>query len=162
VNNKVRDALTAQIGRELQAEHIYLAMSIWFAGQDLDGFAGWLRTQAAEEREHAYKILDHLLDRDAHVELGGLDQPPGDFGTPLGAIQTALEHEKKVTGHIHDLYELARKEGDHPAEIMLQWFVDEQVEEEKTFGTLVRQIERVGEGGTGLMVLDRHLGERAG
>jgi len=162
VNEKVRDALNAQIGRELQAEHIYLAMSIWFEREDLPGFAGWLRAQAAEEREHAFRIMKHLEDRDARVELDGLEKPTADFESPLAAMKTALQHEKKVTGHIDDLYSLARGEGDHPAEVMLQWFVDEQVEEEKTFGLIVGQLERIGDSGAGLMVLDRDLGSSGG
>ncbi|HKK07542.1 MAG TPA: ferritin [Gemmatimonadota bacterium] len=162
MNEKVREGLNAQIGRELQAEHLYLAMSIWFERKDLPGFAGWLRSQAAEEREHAFRILEHLEDRDARVELGGLEKPPADFDSPLAAMRAALEHERKVTGHIDDCYGLARKESDHPAEVMLQWFVDEQVEEEKTFGQIVGQLERIGDSGAGLLVMDRDLGARGG
>ncbi|HKK28501.1 MAG TPA: ferritin [Gemmatimonadota bacterium] len=162
MNEKVRKALNEQIGRELQAEHIYLAMSIWFEREDLPGFGGWLRSQAAEEREHAFRILGHLEDRDARVELGALERPPSDYDSPLAAMKAALEHERMVTGHIDDLYSLARDEADHPAEVMLQWFVDEQVEEEKTFGLIVGQLERIGDSAAGLMVMDRDLGARGG
>jgi len=146
----------------LQAEHIYLAMSLWFEREALSGFGGWLRSQAAEERTHAFRILGHLEDRNQQVELGGLDKPPAAYDSPLAAIRAALEHEKKVTGQIDELYDLARSEGDHAAEVMLQWFVDEQVEEEKTFTKLVEQLERVGDSAAGLLVLDRHMGERGG
>ncbi len=160
MKEKVRKALNAQVDRELQAEHIYLAMSIWFEREALSGFASWLRAQAAEERTHAFRILEHLEDRGARVELGGIDKPAADYDSPLAAMQAALAHEKKVTGHIDDLYELARAEADHPAEVMLQWFVDEQVEEEKTFTQLVEQLERIGDSAAGLLVLDRQQGER--
>ena len=162
MKEKVRKALNAQVDRELQAEHIDLAMSLWFEREALSGFAGWLRAQTAEERTHAFRILRHLEDRNQRVELGGLDKPPADYDSPLAAMQAALEHEKKVTGHIDKLYDLARSEGDHAAEVMLQWFVNEQVEEEKTFTQLVEQLQRVGDSAAGLLVLDRQQGERGG
>ena len=161
VNDEVRDALNAQVRRELQAAYLYLSMANWFEEESLPGFASWMRAQSEEEREHAFRIIDHLHDRGARVDLGALEAPTGDFGSPLDAVRAALEHEEKVTGHIHDLYDLARETGDHPAAVMLEWFVDEQVEEEDTFQTLVDHLER-GDDGAALIVLDGKLGARAG
>lgn len=162
VNEKVRDALNTQVRRELQAAYLYLSLSNWFEEQNLSGFASWMRAQSEEEREHAFRIVDHLHDRGARVELGALEAPVADFGSPLAAMRTALEHEERVTGHIHDLYELARSEDDHPATVMLEWFVEEQVEEEDTFGTLVERLEMVDGSGSALLMLDGHLASRVG
>lgn len=160
MNENVRKALNDQIRRELDAEYVYLAMSNYFEEENLPGFATWMRAQAAEEREHAYRILDHLQERDAEVELQTLEAPPSDWASPRDAVAAALEHERGVTGHIHDLYDLAQDEGDHPARVMLEWFVEEQVEEEKTFGDLLDQLERIDGAAAGLMVLDGTLAGR--
>lgn len=162
MNEKVRTALNAQINRELEAAYLYLAMSSYFEADDLPGFAAWMRAQADEEREHAMRIVDHLHDRGARVELLAIDAPRQDFDSPLGAVRAALEHERAVTDHIEELYELADEEKDRPAELMLEWFVEEQVEEEKTFGDLVSQLERAGGSGPALLMLDAKLGERGG
>lgn len=162
MNEKVREALNRQIRRELQAEYLYLGMSLYFEEESLPGFATWMRAQAAEEREHAFRILDHLHDRNAVVELGSLEAPPAEYDSPTAAIREALEHERAVTGHIHELYGLARDEGDYPAQIMLEWFVEEQVEEEDTFSRLLDQLQRIGDEGAGILVLDGELAERGG
>ena len=93
VSDEVRDALNAQVRRELQAAYLYLSMANWFEEESLPGFASWMRAQSEEEREHAFRIVDHLHDRGARVELGALEAPTGDFGSPLDAIRAALEHE---------------------------------------------------------------------
>lgn len=162
MNEKVRTALNAQINRELEAAYLYLAMSCYFEADDLPGFAAWMRAQADEEREHAMRIVDHLHERGARVELAAIDAPREEFDSALGAVRAALEHERAVTGHIEELYELADEEKDRPAELMLEWFVEEQVEEEKTFGDLVSQLERAGGSGPALLMLDAKLGERGG
>ena len=162
VDEQVRDALNAQVRRELQAAYLYLSLSNWFEEESLPGFASWMRAQSEEERAHAFRIIDHLHDRGARVTLDALEAPTAEFGAPVDAVRAALEHEQAVTGHIHDLYELSRERGDHPATVMLEWFVDEQVEEEDTFQTLVGQLERIGGNGSSLLVLDAQLAGRAG
>lgn len=161
MNEQVRDALNAQVRRELQAAYLYLSLSNWFEEETLPGFAGWMRAQSEEERGHAFRIIEHLHDRGARVELGALEAPTAEFGSVADAIRAALDHEQQVTGHIHELYELARDVGDHPAISMLEWFVDEQVEEEDTFQTLVDQLQRVDGQGAALLMLDGKLGARA-
>lgn len=162
MDDGMRQALNAQINREFEASYVYLAMANFFEREGLDGFAAWMEAQSEEEREHGERILEHLRDRDARVELEGIAAPRQDFDSPLTVLRAALEHEREVTGHIHDLYDRAREIGDHPAEIMLQWFVEEQVEEEKTFGDLVEKVERAGESGSALLVLDAELARRSG
>lgn len=161
VNEKVRDALNAQVRHELQAAYLYLALSNWFEEETLSGFASWMRAQSEEEREHAFRIIDHLHDRGARVDLEALEAPTAEFGSVTDAIGAALEHERQVTGHIHELYELARDVGDHPAAVMLEWFVDEQVEEEDTFETLLDQLDRIDGSGASLLMLDGKLEARA-
>lgn len=162
MDKKMRDALNDQVQREFQAAYLYTAMMCYFEDQDLPGFAAWMQAQADEERDHAMRIVDHLHDRGQRVELQALEKPTADYDSPLDAMQSALEHERAVTGHIEDLYELADEKGDYPAQVMLEWFIEEQVEEEDTFGTLVGQLERVGSEGSALLMLDSKLGDRGG
>lgn len=162
VNQQVRDALNEQVRHELQAAYLYLSMANWFEEESLPGFASWMRAQSQEEREHAFRIIDHLHDRGARVDLAALEAPTGDFGSPIDAVRAAFEHEREVTGHIHDLYDLARETGDHAAAVMLEWFVEEQVEEEDTFQTLVDMLERADGSGSSLLVIDGKLGARGG
>lgn len=159
-SDRVQDALNEQVKHELYAAYLYLSMMNWFEAEALPGFAHWMRHQAEEELAHAMKIVDFINDRGGRVELEAIEKPPVSFGTPLEAMEAALEHEREVTGRIDDLYELARSEGDHPAEVMLQWFVTEQVEEEKSAGDIVDQLHRADGSGGALMVLDQRLGAR--
>lgn len=162
MDETMRRRLNEQVNHELQAFYSYLAMSAWFEAESLTGFAGWMRSQADEEKAHAERIMQHLYDRDAAVELDALERPEHDFDAPVEVIRAALEHEKHVTSRIHDLVELAEEVEDHAAESMLEWFVDEQVEEEHTFTVLLRQLERAEGSPAGLMLLDDRLGERGG
>ncbi len=161
MNESVRSALNEQVRRELQAAYFYLAVSNWFEREGLDGFSSWMGMQASEEYGHAMRIVDHLQDREAAVEYGALEAPTAHFGSAEDAVRAALEHEQRVTGHIHDLYELAVEEGDHPAAVMLEWFVEEQVEEEHTFHALIEKLELAGDSGPGLLILDEAMAERS-
>lgn len=162
MNEKMRRGLVDQVTHELQAFYAYLAMANYFETENLPGFADWFRAQADEEKEHAERLIRHLHDRNARVELDDLERPRHDFDSPLDVARAGLEHERKVTAQIHDLVELAEETEDHAAESMLEWFVEEQVEEERTFSVLVGQLERVGDEATGVMLLDDRLGARGG
>jgi ferritin len=94
--------------------------------------------------------------------MGAIDQPPTDFESPLDVFSKALEHERKVTGLINSLYALALRENDYPTQVLLQWFITEQVEEEKNASTIVEMLKRIGPSGGGLVHLDRQLGKRGG
>jgi ferritin len=156
----VRDATGEQVGREFYAAYLYLSMSGYFESANLPGFARWMRKQYEEETQHALKLFDSLLDRGERVQLLPIEQPPSSFQYPLDAFEQALEHEKEVTVHIHELYDLAMQEKDYPAKILLDWFVQEQVEEEKSATEIVERLKMAGEDSAALLMLDKELGER--
>ena len=160
LSKKVEQALNDQVAHEFYAAYLYLAMMAYFDGRSLTGFAQWMRMQAQEEVEHAMKLLEFLLDRGGQVELQALGKPPSEFESPVAVMKAALGHEQKVTGLIHDLYELAVAEKDYPTKVLLQWFIDEQVEEEKSAGEIVDQLELVGDSVSALLVIDERLGRR--
>jgi ferritin len=156
----VEDAINEQIKNELYSAYLYLAMSAHFEVANLPGFAHWMRLQSQEEVEHAMKFFDYVNERGGRVVLQVIDQPPVEFKLPLDIFQQALEHEQKVTGMINNLYALAVKENDYPTQVMLQWFIEEQVEEEKSAGDVVEQLRMIGDHTQGLFMLDRQLGAR--
>jgi ferritin len=158
----VQKAMNDQIGKEFNAAHLYLAMSVWFAQQNLDGFAKWMRLQSREESDHALKLIDYLLDRGAEVSLQEVERPKTTWKTPLAAFKAAAKHEADVSASILALYEMAGKAGDPTTQVMLQWFLTEQVEEEKSSEVIVERLRLVGESVPGLLMLDRQLGERSG
>ena len=121
-----------------------------------------MRLQYEEEVSHAMKLFDYIHDRGGRVVLQAIDQPAAEFGSLLDVFQKALEHEQKVTGMINRIYDLAVKENDYPTQIEMQWFITEQVEEEKSAGDIVDQLKMVGDHGPSLIMLDRHLGARQG
>jgi ferritin len=160
LSKKLQDAINEQIKNELYSGYLYLAMSAYFEASNLPGFARWMRLQAAEEQEHALKFFDYLHDRGSRVALKAIDQPPMDWDSPLAVFEDTLEHERKVTGLINKLYELALEGNDYPAQAMLQWFIEEQVEEEKNAEQIVATLKMVGEKGQALVMMDRALGQR--
>jgi ferritin len=158
----VQDAMNAQIGHELYSAHLYLSMSAYFESTNLPGMAKWMRVQSGEEAAHAMKFFEHINDRGGRALLSAISQPPVDFESPLDVFSKALEHERKVTGLIDSLYALAVKENDYPSQVLLQWFITEQVEEEKNAVIIVETLKRIGPSGGGLVHLDRQLGKRGG
>lgn len=158
LSKKLETALNQQITRELYSIYAYLSMSAFCEEQNLPGFASWLRIQSAEENTHAMKFYDYILDRGGHIVLGAIDKPPSGFASVLDAFEQAFAHEKKISGHINDLYEIAINEKDYPTQVMLQWFIEEQVEEEKIVTDIVEQLKMVGDDKRILLLLDRQLG----
>jgi len=161
LNPKVEKAMNEQIRNELFSGYLYLSMSAYFETSNLPGFAHWMRLQAEEEQEHALKFFDFVHDRGGRVLLQAIEQPTVEFESPLAVFELTLEHERKVTGLIHELYALAVQEKDYASQVMLQWFIDEQVEEEKNAEQIVELLKMVGDQGQPLVMLDRQLGERA-
>jgi ferritin len=155
------NALNDQINKEFFASYLYLSMSAYFEAANYPGFAQWMRVQSQEEYEHGLKIFNYINDRDGKVVLKSIDQPKADFKSPTDAFTQALEHERKVTGMINKLYEMALKENDYPTQVMLQWFISEQVEEEKTALGIVDQLKMVGDAPAAMIMLDRQLGARS-
>jgi ferritin len=162
LSQKMEKALNAQVNAELYSAYLYLAMAAHCEATNLPGSAQWMRVQSQEELSHAMKLFEHMGDRGGRVTLQAIPQPPAEYKSALDVFEKVLAHEQLVTASIHKLYALALKEADYPAQVMLQWFVTEQVEEEKSAGQVVDQLKAVGESKTSLMLLDRHLGKRAG
>jgi len=154
-------ALNSQIKHELYSSHLYLAMSAYCDRQNLKGFAHWMRTQADEERGHAMKFYDYLLQVAQPVKLEAIDQPPADYGTPKQVFTQVIEHERKVTGLIHALFERAVSEKDYRTQIMLQWFVNEQIEEEEQAMEILTKIDQVEERMSSILWIDKELKKRA-
>jgi ferritin len=161
MDSTVRDLINDQIAHEFYAAYLYLAMAAQFEAQNYEGFAQWMRMQSKEEDEHAMKLFDYLVERGASIELGAIDKPPVEFGSPAEAFRKALEHEQKVTGLINRIYEAAVNAKDYPTQIMLQWFIAEQVEEEDSTGTAVERLEMAGENRAAIMFLDAEFGRRS-
>jgi ferritin len=160
ISATVQNAINDQIKHEFYSSYLYLSMSAYFETLSLPGFARWMRVQSQEEHEHAMKFFDFINDRGGTVELQALDQPPGEFQSPLDVFEQALGHERKVTSLIHKLYELALKENDYATQTLLQWFITEQVEEEKNAGQIVEQLKMTGGEPSALLLLDRDLAGR--
>jgi ferritin len=144
----------------MYSAYLYLAMSAYFESLNLTGSAKWMRAQFGEEQVHALKLYDHVLDRGGRIALQAIDAPATDFASPLAAWQQVLAHEQKVTALIHNLYALAVKENDYPAQTLLHWFINEQVEEEKNAATMVERFKQAGGAPGGLMIADVHLTKR--
>lgn len=153
-------SMNEHLSKELYAAHLYLAMSAYFDANNLPGCAAWMRAQADEERSHGMKFYEYIYDRGGTVELMALDKPPVDFRSALDAFQQAHEHERHVSEAIDALYRQALDEGDFASQVFLQWFIQEQVEEEKTSGTLVETVKMVGDSTASLLLFDRELGGR--
>jgi ferritin len=155
-------ALNKQINAELHSAYIYLSMAAYFEDKNLTGFAHWMRVQAKEELGHAMKFFDFIVERRGRVLLEPVAAVPIEWASPLAVFENALAHEQKVTGLIHGLVNLAIEERDHAANSFLQWFVDEQVEEEASADAIVQQLKLAGDSGVALLMLDRELGARQG
>ncbi len=156
----VQEALNAQIKHEFDSAYIYLSMAAYCESANLPGCAHWLSVQAGEEVEHAMKFYAFIHDRGGRVQLRALDQPPTDFGSVLGVFEGALAHERKISGLINHLYGLAAREQDYASQAFLQWFVTEQVEEEKITSQVVERLKLAGDAKHALLLIDRELGER--
>lgn len=160
IHPELEDAINSQINQELAASHNYLAMSNYFDAENLNGFAQWMLLQHDEERQHALKLLGYLQDRGGRVKLSQIPVPRSEFNQPMEAFQVSLAQEQENTASINCLYELALKLNDHATKSHLQWFLDEQVEEEKSVEDIIALLERIGDDVTGLLFLNDKLGKR--
>ena len=160
IHNELEDALNSQINQELTAAYNYLGMSNYFDTQNLDGFAKWMMLQHDEEHEHAMRLLNYLQDRGGRVKLTAIPAPQSEFDTPLQVFEKALDTEVENTRSINELYEIALRLNDHATKSHLQWFLDEQVEEEKSMEDVIALLERIGDDTAGLLYLNDKLGNR--
>ena len=162
ITKKMAAVLNKQIQEEFYSSYLYLSMSAYADNKNLKGFAHWLRLQAGEEREHGLKIMDYLLSIGEPAVLEAIDKPPVEFGTPKAMFEAVLKHEQKVTGLIHKLYDQAVSEKDCRTQIMLQWFVTEQIEEEEQVQEILARIEAVDEKMSAILWIDKELKKRGG
>jgi len=160
IGTRMQDAINHQIREELASAYIYLSMSAYLESLTLPGMAHWMRLQSQEELAHALKFFDHIVERGGRVVLEGLNTPPLEFSGPLEVFEKALDHERYITGRIHELYGMAMEAKDFASLGLLQWFVDEQVEEEANATQIVETLRRVGDKGHALVMLDVQLGKR--
>ncbi|MBU2487971.1 MAG: ferritin [Proteobacteria bacterium] len=160
LGEKIEKAFNAQLNAEGWSAYLYLSMSAWFSSQNLPGLANWMRVQAREEMVHAMKFFDYIQSRGGRVNLTEVAAPSFEWKTPLDAFENVLAHERKVTGLIHALVDLAAAEKDHAASSFLRWFVDEQVEEEESAEAAVCKLKLAGDAPGGLFLLDREMAER--
>jgi len=160
ISDKMCKVLNNQVNAELFSSYLYLSMSSWFSERSLSGFASWMRVQAQEELSHGMKIYDYILERGGKIELGAIEQPESVWSTPVEVVEEVANHEAKVTGLVNDLVDVALDERDHAANIFLQWFVCEQVEEEATVGEVFERMKMVDGNSGGMFAMDMELGKR--
>ncbi len=160
LEKQMQKALNEQINKEMYSSYLYLAMSAYCESENYPGCAKWLKVQSEEENDHAMKLYSYIHERGGRVELDAIDKPKGDYKNLSQVFSMVLEHEQKVSASITALYELALKHNDYPTQIMLQWFISEQVEEEKNSGEIIALLNKVGDSPVSLMMFDRQLGAR--
>ncbi|MHC4075317.1 MAG: ferritin [Planctomycetota bacterium] len=160
LNEKMQKALNKQINAELYSAYLYLSMQAYFKSLNLPGFANWMHVQVREELIHAMKIYDFVNERNGRVTLKEIAEPPAQWQSPLAAFEEVSKHEQKVTALINDLVNLAIEEKDHATNIFLQWFVNEQVEEEASAEAVVQELKLVKDAPDSLLLLDRQLAQR--
>ncbi len=160
IHQELQDALNSQINQELTAAYNYLAISAYFEEDNLDGFSAWMHLQHLEEMSHAQRLQTYLLDRGGHLELEAIEKPRSRFSGPLEAFEFSLETEQENTRSINKLYEIASRLNDHATKSHLQWFLDEQVEEEKSVEEVITTLRRIGDDVSGLLYLNDKLGSR--
>jgi ferritin len=160
LSKTMQDALNDQINAEYYSSYLYLSMAAWAESASLKGFANWFRVQVQEENFHAMKFFQYVLDRRGVVKLAAIAGPPTQWASPLAAFEATLAHEQHVTGRINKLADLAIKENDHASHALLEWFVNEQVEEEAAADLILQQLKLAGDAPAALFILDRELGAR--
>ena len=153
-------ALNEQVNAELYSAYLYLSMEAYCKSLNLNGFANWMRVQTQEEVAHAMKIYDFVNERNGRVILKTIEGPQTKWESPLAVFQAVYKHEQKVTNLINKLVDLAIKEKDHATNAFLQWFVNEQVEEEASADAIVQQLKMMKDAPGGIYMLDRELGQR--
>jgi len=160
LSKKLTDALNKQINEEFYSSYIYLAMAAYLEDTNLDGMAHWMKMQAQEEHLHGMKLFDYMIERGARVELHPVAAPPREWDSPLASFVAALEHEKYMTESINGLANLAIEEKDHATNNIMQWYIQEQVEEEASVDNIVNKMNMMGTEGPGLFLMDRELASR--
>jgi ferritin len=160
ISKKMEDALNGQVNAELYSAYLYLSMESYFKSKNMNGFANWMRVQTQEEMSHVMKIYEFIDERGGRIVLKAIEGPPTQWDSPLATFEAIYKHEQKVTGLINDLVDLAIAEKDHATNSFLQWFVNEQVEEESSADQVVQQLKMMQNAPGGIFMFDRELGQR--
>jgi ferritin len=160
IKEKIEKSLNLQLNQELYAFYLYLSMAAYFDSLNLNGFSSWMRFQAEEEKTHALKFYDYILQANAKVDLQNIEAPKKTWKSTLDVFQDTYNHEKKVTESIYEIVDLAISEKDHATHNFLQWFISEQVEEEATALKILEKIKFIGDNQGALFILDKELGSR--
>jgi ferritin len=160
IGEKMQKALNDQVNAEWYSAYLYLSMAAYFESLNLAGFAHWMRIQNREELSHGIIMFDHLIERGGRAKLASVPEPPSEWRTPLHAFEEVAAHEAKVTGLINSLVDLAIKESDHATNAFLQWYVTEQVEEEKNAAVVVSQLKIARDAPNALFMIDREMAAR--
>lgn len=160
VSQKLIKALNDQFNYELLSAHYYLAMASYCSDQDLDGMSTFFKAQAEEEKFHAMKFYDYITEVDGRVLITDISTPQNNFKSIVDVFKVALEHEQSVTKRVYGLVDIAQDEKEHATKNFLNWFVQEQVEEEANMKAIIKRLERLGNDGHGLFMLDQELGQR--
>lgn len=160
IPKKLEQAFGDQIRHELESAYLYLAMAAYFDSQGLEGMGRWMRAQTQEEVTHAMRFYKHIVERGGRPQLQPVSILQQEWTSPQAAFAAAYEHERFITGRINELVKLSQTENDFASRTLLQWFVDEQIEEEASTGKIAQELELVGADGRGVLMLDRELGQR--
>ncbi len=161
LSEKVNTALNRQIEMEAYASAYYLAMASWCEQKGFQGSAEFFYKQSDEERAHMLKIFRFVNEAEGQAISPGVKQPPADFDSFKALFETALAQEREVTTAIYDLMKIARDKNDFATQNLMQWFVDEQLEEEKQIIVILDKLKLIGDAGVGLFMLDNELGQKA-
>jgi len=161
LKESIEAKLNDQLNKELYSAYLYFSMAAYFESISLKGFASWMKIQAQEELAHVARLFDYINDRSGRVRLGPVDEPPGDWDSPIAVMQNAYEHECWVSEKINECVTLALAENDHSTNTFLQWFVAEQVEEEATADEIVQKLKLIGDNSSGLFLMDNEVGGRS-
>lgn len=154
------DSLNDQLNFEFYSAHVYLAIAAYCSSESLDGFANFFVVQAEEEKFHAMKFYKYLNDRSQRVILTGMDAPNNHYGSILEAFEDAFEHEKEVTRRIYHLSDLALNDREHATMQFLKWFIDEQVEEEAMFDSIINKLKRIDKDSNAFFMMDAEFAQR--
>lgn len=160
LQKKIEEALNEQINAEFWSAYLYLSMSLHFENEGRKGMANWFRIQFQEEQAHALALIEYVNARDGKVILKPIAEVPSNWDSPKAAFEATLEHEKKVTASINNLYAMAEEAKDFATRQKLNTFIAEQVEEEESVRQIIDDLTLIGNDGTGLLQIDRELGSR--
>ncbi|MEK6796825.1 MAG: ferritin [Spirochaetota bacterium] len=160
MDQKLEKLIQEQVNAEWYSAYLYVAMAAHFEHTNLDGFAHWMHKQAAEEQGHGKKMFEFLSDRGVRIKLQAIAEPTADFASPLDVFEKVYAHEQKVTGLINAIADAADAVNDRPTKVFIQWFVNEQVEEEKNAAKILDLLKHIPAGSGALYQLDHRLGKR--